>query len=51
MDKTELEARICIEGAFECKDEDGNVLKVITFTGSVPLEQIKEPDDGTNRSQ
>lgn len=33
-------AKLGIRGAFECKDAAGNVLKVIEFTGAIPLEQL-----------
>lgn len=40
----QLSAKLVISGAFECKDKDGNVLKVIHLGGSIPLtdEQAKD---------
>ncbi len=32
--------RIGLSGAFECRDKDGNVVKTITFSGSIPLSQL-----------
>lgn len=32
-----LTAKLVISGSFECKDKDGNVLKVIHLNGSLPL--------------
>lgn len=33
-------AKLHIKGAFECKDKDGRVLKVIQVDSQVPLEQL-----------
>lgn len=49
--KAELKATVEMRGAFECRDKDGNVVKVIEFKGSVPLVQLKEPENGTDRSE
>ena len=38
--KTEMGARLGLSGSFECKDATGKVLKVIAFTGAIPLEQL-----------
>lgn len=53
-DQTGIEVRVLLKGAFECKDADGNVVKVIEFTGSLPLEQVqelKETQDGADGSK
>jgi hypothetical protein len=33
-------ARLGIKGAFECRDAEGNILNVIEFDGSIPLENV-----------
>lgn len=35
-----LSGHVRISGAFECRDKDGNVIKTIPFTGSVPLKDL-----------
>lgn len=39
-DQAQLGGRIGLSGAFECRDAAGNVVKTITFTGSIPLSQL-----------
>ena len=59
--QTDLGARFGLSGAFECRDADGNILKTIAFTGTIPLARLdmtveqaqqlvsqQEADDGIN---
>ncbi len=39
-DQAQIGGRLGMSGAFECRDKDGNVIKTITFTGSIPLSQL-----------
>ena len=38
--QTDLGARLGLSGAFECRDKDGNILKVIAFNGAIPLSRL-----------
>jgi hypothetical protein len=51
--QTGIEARIKVTGAFEFKDQDGKVVKVIDFTGSVPIDMTGAQDglDDCERSE
>lgn len=58
--KTGVEAKIAVSAAFEVKDKDGNIMKVIHMTGAVPLSKLglteeqavemieKEQENGTD---
>lgn len=35
--QTHVGARLGIHGTLECKDKDGNVLRTIVISGSIPL--------------
>lgn len=37
---TGMGAKLGINGTFECKDKDGNVLETITLNGAIPLEKL-----------
>jgi hypothetical protein len=38
MNEANLEAKLVIQGTFECRDKDGNLIKTIEFKGELPLE-------------
>lgn len=38
MNTTSVGARLGLAGTLEFRDKDGNILKTVDFTGSVPLE-------------
>lgn len=56
--QTELVGRLGISGTFECRDAEGNVLKTIELSGSIPLSDagqveaaqqlIEEANSGTD---
>lgn len=41
-------ASIAITGVLEFRDADGKIVEERPFTGSVPLEQLREDDDGSD---
>lgn len=41
-----IQARVQVAGAFEFRDKDGQIVKVIEFKGSAPLAQEQENEDG-----
>ena len=43
----EIQAKVIIQGTFECRDKDGNLIKTIELTGELPLKE----DDGDQRSE
>jgi hypothetical protein len=49
MNEANLEAKLVIQGTFECRDKDGNLLKTIELKGEMPV-NTKE-DDGDQRSE
>lgn len=53
MDTPQINARLGIAGTLECRDADGNIIKTIEFTGSLPLDLSNEQgaDDGADRSE
>lgn len=48
-----LEGRIGISGSLDFRDKDGNILKTITFDGSLPLDNLitKDTENGTDSSE
>lgn len=51
MNETSVEGRVQVNAVFECRDKDGNIVKTIELTGSVPLAQLTEPEDGTDNRE
>ena len=43
--EAKIEGVVTVNATFECRDADGNVVKVIELTGTVPLEAEDGPDD------
>ena len=41
----EVTARLGISGVFECKNAQGEVIKTITMTGSIPLSDLGMSED------
>ena len=45
MNETQLNAKLVIEGTFECRDKDGNLLKTIELKGELPVDTKEDDDD------
>jgi hypothetical protein len=45
MNETQLSAKLVIQGTFECRDKDGNLLKTIELKGELPLNKEETNDD------
>ena len=43
----EIQAKVVIQGTFECRDKDGNLVKTIELSGEIPLKE----EDGDQRSE
>ena len=48
-----ITGRLGLSGTFECRDAEGNILKTIEFTGSLPIDLSNEEgaDDGADDSE
>lgn len=53
LEYTKIEGKIGITGSFDCWDKDGNLLKTITFEGTLPLENLitEDTENGTDSSE
>lgn len=45
MNLSGVGAKLGLSGALECRDKDGNVLKVIHFNGAIPLADLNMTPD------
>lgn len=43
--EAQIDAKLVISGAFECRDKDGVLLKTIVLNAEVPLNELKEEHD------
>lgn len=46
----DLEAKLVIQGTFECRDKDGNLIKTIEIKAELPVTDLKE-EHGDQRSE
>lgn len=44
--ETGIKATVQVSGFIECRDKDGQIVKVIEFKGNVPLTQNQGNEDG-----
>lgn len=51
MNDGQMAGRVQIAGTIEYRDKDGNIIKQVPFTGSLPMNQEEEHGDDCERVQ